>query len=51
MPRPADDPLGAIKNNKTAETGIEPGSRDPDSNALDHLALVATHKQLQQELH
>ena len=36
----------AEKSRKMAETGIEPGSRDPESNALDHSAVLATHSRL-----
>ena len=35
------------KPTKRAETGIEPGSRDPESNALDHSAVVATQIDLE----
>ena len=30
----------AEKQPKRSETGIEPGSQDPESNALDRLAMV-----------
>ena len=33
------------KQTKRAETGIEPGSRDPESSALDHSAVVATQSE------